>query len=113
MYEVGDVMDAVDIIVSCSEREAISRVLLEAGISGIAAVATNVGGVPDVIRDGDTGFLCKPGDVTALTRSVNRLLTDGALRRNMGAHARDFVSNKFSISTCTERLIDAYREVLC
>jgi len=110
--EMGDVVDAVDIVVNCSATEGIPRTLLEAGAAETPAVATNVGGVPDALEDGVTGILCPPGDVAAIESGVARLIEDAELRGTMGAAARERVATVFSVETCSRRLIDDYEALL-
>ncbi len=109
---MADVVDAVDLVVNCSSTEGVPRTLLEAGAAGAPAVATDVGGVPDVVDGGVTGVLCPPGDVTALEDGVRRLIGAPALRERMGAAARERVATVFSIETCSNRLIEDYERLL-
>jgi len=74
--------------------EGFGFVVLEAGAQGCPTIGTRVGGVPELIRDGETGHLCPPGDAAAAARALERLLTNPADRRKMSAqakaHARSF-----------------------
>lgn len=79
---------AADIFVWPSVREAYGMALLEAQAAGLPAVAGDSGGVPDIVRDGETGLLCPEGDATAFARAVERLLVNPEHRRNMGRKAR-------------------------
>ena len=64
-------------------------VLVEAMASGLPVVASAVGGIPEVVRDGETGLLVPPGDVAALTTALDRLAADPELRARLAAGARD------------------------
>jgi len=109
---MADVIDAVDIVVSCSSTEGVPRTLLEAGAGAVPVVATDVGGVPDVVDDGVTGIICPPGDVRAVEDGIRRLIKDANLRATMGAAARDRIASVFSTDICSRRLIDEYRDLL-
>ena len=85
--------------------------LLEAMAAGIAIVATAVGGVPDVVADGEEALVVPPGDPGALAAALGRLGTDPQLRRRLGEAARDR-SAEFSPEAVAARLETVYRELL-
>jgi glycosyltransferase involved in cell wall biosynthesis len=64
---------------------------------GKAVVATDAGGVPELIEDGTTGFLTPPGDAAALADRLVRLLGDPALRAGLGAAARRWAQDRFGL----------------
>jgi glycosyltransferase involved in cell wall biosynthesis len=66
-------------------------------------VATNVGGCAELIVEGETGFLVPPADEAALAERILRLLRDAALRRRLGAAARERVEREFSVKTMVEK----------
>lgn len=78
---------------------------IEAMATGLPVITTNVGGVPDIINDGQEGFLIKPDDGTALSEKIECLLSDAALRRVMGTRARARVLRDFDASQNSRRLI--------
>ena len=71
-------------------------------------VATAVGGVPEIVVDGQTGFLVPPGDVDALRERLGQLLGDPLLRRRLGAQARQHVLDQFTWSHVAQRCLTAY-----
>ena len=79
---------AADLFVWPSIREAYGMALLEAQSAGLAAVAGNTGGVPDILRDGTTGLLCPEGDPAAFARAVEHLIDTPDTRLAMGVNAR-------------------------
>jgi glycosyltransferase involved in cell wall biosynthesis len=79
----------LDLIVSCSHTEAMPLVLLEAMACGLPAVATKVGGVPDIVEQGGTGWLVAPGDFNDIAECSARILSDAAQRQRMGERARE------------------------
>ncbi|MBA2327820.1 MAG: glycosyltransferase family 4 protein [Actinobacteria bacterium] len=103
--------------VTCYGRHvAISELLglsvLEAMASGTPVVASKIGGVPEVVSDGHTGFLVPPGDVAALSDRLTTLLADRSLRERMGREARALVSERFTWESCARRCLDTYHDVV-
>ena len=92
--------------------EGLGMVLLEAAATGIPVVASRIGGIPEGVLDGRTGFLVPERDIAALTRRMDELLRDPAMRLGMGAQARALVEQRFDIRTQTEVLENLYDEVL-
>jgi N-acetyl-alpha-D-glucosaminyl L-malate synthase BshA len=89
-----------------SELEGFGLAALEAMACGVPAVATNVGGVPELITHGVDGFLEKPGDIAAQSARVIALLSDASLRDKMAEAARRTATTRF----CTERIIPLYEK---
>jgi glycosyltransferase involved in cell wall biosynthesis len=79
-----------------SDYEGFCRVLVEAGLSGLAVVAPRLTGPEDIVVDGQTGFLHQPGDLHGMAESVLRLLGEPALRVRMGMAARRHVEETFN-----------------
>ncbi len=75
-----------EIFCALSRSEALGNVFLEAQAAGCAIVATNVGGIPDIVKDGETGLLIPPNDDIAAADALERLLTDPVLCKKLGAH---------------------------
>jgi glycosyltransferase involved in cell wall biosynthesis len=97
--DVVDVMNALDIVVHASVRpEPFGRVILEGMLLGKPVVATAAGGVPELIRDGETGFLVPPGDAAALAETLRRLLSDAATARAVAVRARQWAEREFSLA---------------
>jgi len=85
--EAARFLSAFDVFVLPSSSEAFGYVLLEAGLAHVPVVATNVGGIPDIITDEKTGLLVPPLDTPKLTDALKRLLNDANLRNTLaGAH---------------------------
>jgi glycosyltransferase involved in cell wall biosynthesis len=75
-------------------------------------VATRVGGVPDVVRDGVDGFLVEPGDVDAMADRLAELAGDSELRARMGAAGRERVIERYSVERLLDDMDRLYRELL-
>lgn len=96
--DVADLLAVADVVALPSWSEALPTVLIEAGAAGCAAVATAVGGAPEIIDDGRTGCLIDPGDHTSLADCLGLLLADEQRRRQMGAAARATVAERFTLA---------------
>ena len=94
-----------------SYDEAMPVSLLEAMAAGIPAVASAVGGIPEVLSDGVTGFLVAPGDVATLERQLRRLLADPALAARIGAAGRESVRLRCAPERALRRLEEVYAAV--
>jgi glycosyltransferase involved in cell wall biosynthesis len=109
--DASAVAAAADIAILASDNEGTPVSLIEAAAAGRPAVATAVGGVPDVVVPG-AGVLVPRGDHGALAEGVLRLARDPALRAQMGARARDHVSRSFSIERLLQDIEGLYDELL-
>lgn len=85
---IPGVLAGLDVLVLPSAYEEMGSVLVEAMATGLPVVASNVGGIPEVVRDGETGLLVPPGDVDALAAALDRLVADDELRGRLGRAAR-------------------------
>lgn len=91
--------------------EGFGLVYLEAGAYGLPVVGTRTGGVPDAIRDGETGLLAPAGDVEAIAAALLRLLADPALARRLGSANRQWAET-LTWERCAQEQYRAYREIL-
>ena len=100
-------------VVACpSHREGFGVVCAEAMAHGRPVVAGAVGGLLDLVVDGQTGLLVPPRDPAALRAALERLLADGALRRRLGVAGRERARRLLSWQVVTDATIAAYREAL-
>jgi glycosyltransferase involved in cell wall biosynthesis len=101
-----------DAVVLTSASEGTPVTIIEALAAGRPVVATSVGGVPDVVDQGETGFLVQPGDTVAMADRLATLARDPELRARMGGSGRERVLRRYAV----ERLVDdvdvLYRELL-
>jgi glycosyltransferase involved in cell wall biosynthesis len=86
-------------------------VLAEAQATGLPVVATRSGGIVDAVDHGRTGILVPEGDLDALTRALERLVTDDHLRTRMGADGRTWVVERFDLARQTARLEALYDSI--
>jgi glycosyltransferase involved in cell wall biosynthesis len=94
-----------------STSEGLPMALLEAMAYGLAIVATDVGGVPDVLSDGGDALVVPAGDPAALAAALSRLVADGELRERLGAAARER-AQRLNAEEVTGRLEEIYRDLL-
>jgi glycosyltransferase involved in cell wall biosynthesis len=80
--------------------------------SGTPVVASRVDALPEVVRDGETGFLVTPGDIAELRVRIAELLSDPASAARMGARGRQLVLERFSWEACAQRCLAAYEELV-
>lgn len=103
---------ALDVYVSPAETEGFSVALIEAGAAGVPVVATRVGGVPEVILDGDTGLLVVPGDPHALAAAVLALRGDPKTASRLANAARERAMSAFSPDRMVDATLAVYADVL-
>src|SRR5207302_1890918 len=104
-----EIYPTLDLLVSTSRSEGMPLALLEAMASGVPVVAMGVGGVPEVVEYGTTGYVSPCADVEAAARMVVRLLHDSVRRAQMGRAARKRAEERFDLNQCvrlTTRLFE-------
>jgi glycosyltransferase involved in cell wall biosynthesis len=117
VYQSAEVLALPSVERTCYGRQVeISELLglsvLEAMASGLPVVASRVGGVPEIVADGETGFLVEPGNVDELHDRLALLLGDRALAARMGRRAREVVVERFTWKECAARCLAGYEELL-
>ena len=110
--DIPNLLSASDVFVLCSKKEGLPISVIEAMLSGLPVVATRVGGLPELVEDGHTGFLVPPGDPEAVARAIRSLAEDQALRSNMGRRAREKALREFSMSRMGDETASVYQAVL-
>lgn len=110
--EIARLMRKAQILCLPSHGEGTPNCVMEALASGLPVVATRVGGIPDIIEHGKTGFLVEKGDTTGLADSIIALLVDPSRCRFMGTEAHGFAATHLDIRRTAERLVDLYRETI-
>lgn len=93
------------------DEEGLPTTILEAAAMGLPVVATRHSGIPEAVRDGETGLLADEGDVAGLAAHLSTLLKDDDLRTRMGAAGRAHVEQHFDLAKQSARLEDLYDEL--
>jgi glycosyltransferase involved in cell wall biosynthesis len=110
--EIARVYAGLDINLLIAEEEGFGRVVIESAAMGVPSIGTKIGGIPEVIRDGETGFLIPLDASDALAERILLLARDEELRHRMGEAARRFVSENFSIEKHRDAIQQLYLQVL-
>jgi glycosyltransferase involved in cell wall biosynthesis len=109
--DIPEILSILDVLVLPSLNEAVGRVLLEAGASGKPVVATDVGGIPDIIKNNETGILVPPADSRKIAEAVISLLKDKQKRFEMGHAAKNWVNTKFSVDNMVGEVHNLYKSL--
>ncbi len=110
--DVAELMALMDVFVHPAWFDVLPHALIQAQATGRPVVSTRVGGIPEVIRDGETGLLVPPNDLPALTEAVIRLLRDAEQRARIGQAARRAVSSAYTIEAMVEAMEKLYNELI-
>ena len=109
---IVDYLSASDVLLLPSEQESFGLAALEAMACEVPVVASRVGGVPEVVTDGETGFLSAVGDVDKMADDAGRLLADPELRSNIGRRARESAVSRYHTNKVIPEYIKFYEQVL-
>jgi glycosyltransferase involved in cell wall biosynthesis len=112
VLDIENYLHAADAGLYASERESFGMGVLETMSFGKPVVATRVGGVTEIMRDGETGFLKRLGDVRAMAAAVRTLAKDPELASQMGEAARIRAEQEFSSQKSVEQYLDLYRRTI-
>jgi glycosyltransferase involved in cell wall biosynthesis len=110
--QMAAVYASVDIwVLPAKKPEGLGNVLIEAMAMGKPVVGSAIGGIPEIILDGQNGFLAPPGNAGALAAALRRLLRDPELRRRMGEAGRRRFLERFEFEACYRKILAAYHSV--
>lgn len=101
-------LSTLDIYVQPSLWEGLCIAVVEAAASGLPILASNVGGIPETVKDGYNGFLVDPGDLEGFKEKLLNLVTDSDLRKAMGANSRTLAEEKYSLG----KMVDAFDNLI-
>lgn len=117
VHFIGHVRDmaafyaSIDVFALASRADAFGLVLAEAGFMRKPVVATRVGGIPEVVLDGETGLLVRPDDVEELAATLDRLMADPSLRARLGEAAHIRAETRFSVQRMIAEFSDTYEQL--
>jgi L-malate glycosyltransferase len=112
VLEIEAYLQAADLGLYTSENESFCLSILEAMFFGCPSVATRVGGIPEVVQDGETGLLVPFGDVDLLAAAVEKLIDDTALRTTLGRAAQTQARERFSAEVIVPRYEALYQAIM-
>ena len=104
-YERAAALVAPSIVARDGDRDGLPNVVVEAAAKGLPIVATNVGGLGDLVRDGETGLVAQPGNAEDLAERIHAVLKDAAGARTRAKRAREEVEARFDQAQCVARLL--------
>ena len=109
--DIANILDCADIFMICTKHETLCMSLLEAANASLPLIATNIGGIPEIIEDG-CGLLVDNKDVSGFCMALKTLINDSALRKKLGTNAHKIASTKFKTDKIINRLDEVYYSLL-
>jgi N-acetyl-alpha-D-glucosaminyl L-malate synthase BshA len=109
---IVDYLSVSDVLLLPSEQESFGLAALEAMACEVPVIASRVGGIPEVVTDGETGFLSNVGDIDKMATDAARLLADENTRREMGRRARESALSRYRTDVVIPQYIDFYEKVI-
>ena len=109
---VAQYYQAADVYIHAAKAEAFGKTVTEALACGRPVVATSVGGIPEQVEDGVTGFLTPPGNATAMAERIGQLLVDEELRKRIGIQAAESARHRFNLERQADEFLGWYNEIL-
>ncbi|KPK38333.1 MAG: hypothetical protein AMJ78_10175 [Omnitrophica WOR_2 bacterium SM23_29] len=111
--DIPEILSRMDLLVLATvTQEAFGRVIIEAFASGVPVLATSVGGVTEIIRDGENGLLVPPEDPQSMADGIVKILKDRRLSKKLAKQARRDAEEKFSLKKMTDDTIEVYEEAI-
>jgi|TARA_R110000850_G_scaffold137248_4_gene258492 glycosyltransferase involved in cell wall biosynthesis len=108
--DMGTWFASANLLIQPSKSEGLSSVILEAIAAGLPVIASNTGGIPDIIEHEKTGLLIEPGNAKELASAIERIVSDAELRNRLQTEAKEKLS-QFEISRTAQRYSDLYKQV--
>ena len=102
--KILEYLEKADIFVRMSRSEGLGNSFLEAMAAGLPVIGTNVGGIPDFLRDGETGLFAKVDDAADCAQKIKRLMDDQDLRRLLGENGRKLVEEKYNWNQIADKM---------
>jgi glycosyltransferase involved in cell wall biosynthesis len=109
---VEEVLVGADLFLLPSETESFGLAALEALACKVPVIATDVGGLPEVVREGENGFLLPVGDVDGMAAAAMKLLEDDSMRREFGEAGRRWAVERFDEASVVRQYRRIYRRVV-
>jgi glycosyltransferase involved in cell wall biosynthesis len=110
--DMSKIYPAIDILLMTSDIEGIPMCILESMSYSIPVIAPNVGGIPEIIRDGETGFLFSRRNAQECTNHLSRLINSNNLKMTLGENGNRYLKSKFSFTNSIKSHLDFYKTLL-
>jgi len=110
--DINRILQAIDIFVLTSLWEGLPISVLEAMAAALPVVATNTGGIMEIVHDGRTGFLIQPGDINQMSEKLNSLLKNDSLRKQFGQNARNSLNADFFLENMVKNTENFYQDLI-
>jgi len=110
--ETRDILSIMDVFAMPSLKEGLGLALMEAMATGLAVIGSNVGGIKDLVQDGQTGLLVEPANVVSLASAISQLFMDSEKRTRLGHQAQIFISQNFTQEKMVAETEKVYEEYL-
>jgi glycosyltransferase involved in cell wall biosynthesis len=110
--DIERILPNLDMVVHPALREGLGVSLVQSACAGLPIVASAAGGIPEIVRDGETGLLVQPGDSLVLADAVIRLLNDPKRACQLGENARRLAEAEFSVDSMVEGNLRVYMDTL-
>jgi len=107
-YNLADIF----VFPTVMKTEGFGIVALESMACGTPVIASRIGGIPEVVREDQTGFLFEPGNFQELSEKINVLLADDAMRANLGRAGRELVESEYTWTVVAQKTLDIYRAAI-
>jgi sugar transferase (PEP-CTERM/EpsH1 system associated) len=111
-FDVPDLLNCMDVFVLSSREEGLPLCILEAMAAGRPVVATEVGGIPSVVKSGETGFLVPPGDTQAMARVLLKMFNDPVSGTMMGINGRRLIEQQFDLKKSINKYFQLYQDAM-
>ncbi len=111
--DIHRILSAIDVFALTSLWEGLPITVLEAVASSIPVIATNTGGIEEIIIDGKTGFLVLPHDIQGMSEKLILLLKDADLRRQIARNAKNNLNGDFALTNMVKNYQDLYKSLFC
>lgn len=110
--DIASLLNEVDLVIHPARQEPLGRVLLEAAASGVPIIATNVGGTPEIFRDGESALLIPPAEPELLAGAIKQLVKSPSLGDQLARNARRVIIEKFNIQQNAQLLATTWESVV-
>jgi Glycosyltransferase len=111
-HDLKNIRNSHDVGLVCSKAEAFGRVTIEYKFAGMLAIGTNTGGTPELINDGETGFLYEQGNYKALAEVLKKIINEPGRARSIALYGQKMAIEKFEIGRTTEKIYNLYEQIL-